>query len=225
VEDEPAPARFAEVERKAAEFREDVPEVRRLVTTAPTKALPSTDLFVPLLNHFGGGARWWYQSCMSHGCSKDDKPILDPYFRGWPSYMIDAPATAARAMGSLAFANGVTGELYFDVDYIYDFADPWVSQWGFGGNGDGTLYYPGTPDRIGGVHDVPVESLRIVQIARGLADYGYLTLCSQLGDPALAKAEAQAVAPGLRTWSRDPRAYAQMRERLAARIERKTGTR
>src|SRR5712691_12293366 len=98
--------------------------------------------------------------------------------------MIDAPATAARAMGALAFANGVAGELYFDVDYVYDFADPWVS-------------------RIGGAHDVPVESLRIVQIARGLADYGYLSLCAQLGDPALARAEAQAVAPGLRTWSRD----------------------
>jgi hypothetical protein len=163
---------------------------------------------------------------MSHGCSEN----RDPAFRGWPSYMIDAPATAARAMGALAFGNGVTGELYFDVDYAYDFGDPWVSQWAFGGNGDGTLYYPGTPQRIGGTHDVPVESLRIIQIARSISDYGYLALCAQLGDPALAKAEAQAVAPGLRTWSRNPRAYEEMRERLAAHIEallaaRKVGAR
>ena len=77
---------------------------------------------------------------------------------------------------------------------------------------------------------MPVESLRIVQISRGLADHAYLSLCAQLGDPALARAEARAVAPGLRTWSRDPHAYAQMREHLAARIEtllsaRKLGSR
>jgi hypothetical protein len=224
LDDEPAEARFPEVERKAAEFREDAPEVRRLVTTAPSEKLKSFDRWVPLLNCFAGAGptcprpgrgAWWYQSCMSHGCREN----ANPAFRGWPSYMIDAPATAARAMGTLAFVNGVTGELYFDVDYANEIADPWVSQWAFGGNGDGTLYYPGTPARIGGVHDVPVESLRLLQIARGLADHAYLSLCAQLGDPALARAEAQAVAPGLRSWARDPRAYAQMREKIAARIE------
>jgi hypothetical protein len=46
-----------------------------------------------------------------------------------------------------------------------------------------------------------------------------LTLCAQLGDLPLARAEARAVAPSLRGFSRDPRAYAQMREHLAARIE------
>ena len=224
VEDEPAEARLAEVEGKAAEVRDDAPEVRRLLTTAPSDKLKSVDLFVPLLNCFagtgptcprGGRGPWWYQSCMSHGCQENAHPA----FRGWPSYMIDAPATAARAMGALAFANGVSGELYFDVDYIYEFTDPWISQWGFGGNGDGTLYYPGTPARIGGLHDVPVESLRLIQIARGLSDHAYLSLCAQLGDPGLARSDAQALAPGLRNWARDPHAYARMREKVAARIE------
>ncbi|MCA1829614.1 MAG: glycoside hydrolase domain-containing protein [Myxococcales bacterium] len=226
VYDEPAEKDFPKVEQLAREYREDVPEVRRLVTTRPSPKLPSVDLFAPLIN-FGAVPRmWWYQSCMSHGC----EPSTHESFRGWPSYMIDAPATAARAMGTLAFVNDVAGELYFDTVYAYDSMDPWKSQWAFAGNGDGTLYYPGTPARIGGTHDVPVESLRIVQIARGLADHAYLSLCAQLGDPALAKAEARAVAPGVRSWSRDPRAYAQMREHLAARIEtlltgRKLGSR
>jgi hypothetical protein len=52
-------------------------------------------------------------------------------------------------------------------------------------------------------------------LSRGLADHAYLSLCAQLGDPSLARA----VAPGLRSFSRDPRAYAQLREQLAARIE------
>ena len=233
LRDEPAEKDFASVESDAREMREDAPEVRRLVTTSLSGDLPSVDLFTPVLNCLGernpGCPRsvalanyqrlWWYQSCLSHGCSNDGRPVLDPAFRGWPSYMIDAPATAARAMGALAFASDVAGELYFDTVFAYDELDPWYSQWAFGGNGDGTLYYPGTPARIGGRHDVPVESLRLVQISRGLADHGYLSLCAQLGDPALARAEARAVAPGLRTFSRDPRAYAQLRERLAARIE------
>src|SRR5437763_12499056 len=86
-------------------------------------------------------------------------------------------------MGTLAFAENVSGELYFDTVFAYHEGDPWKSQWAFGGNGDGTLFYPGTPERIGGKHDVPVESLRLVQIARSLSDHAYLTLCAQLGDP------------------------------------------
>jgi hypothetical protein len=219
VWDEPAGKDLPAVEKLASEYREDVPEVRRLVTTWPSARLPSVDLFVPLLNSGPSPGTWWYQSCMSHGCAPTGGAPEDASFRGWPTYMIDAPATAARAMGTLAFVGDVAGELYFDTVYAYDSMDPWTSQWAFAGNGDGTLFYPGTPARIGGRHDVPVESLRFVQIARGLADHAYLTLCAQLGDPALARAEARAVAPGLKSWSRDPRAYAQMREHLAARIE------
>ena len=233
VHDEPAEKEFAAVEAEAREVRDDAPEVRRLVTTAVSPDLPSVDLFTPVINCVGERNPscqravprakyqhlWWYQSCMSHGCSNDGQPVLDPAFRGWPSYMIDAPATAARVMGTLAFVSDIKGELYFDTVFAYDGLDPWKSQWAFAGNGDGTLYYPGTPARIGGTRDVPVESLRLLQISRGLADYAYLTLCAKLGDPALARAEARAVAPGVRTFSRDPRAFAAMRDHLAARIE------
>jgi len=58
-----------------------------------------------------------------------------------------------------------------------------------------------------------------VQIQRSLQDHAYLALCSRLGDARLAQAEARAVAPSLRGWTRDPRAYAAAKERLAARIE------
>ncbi len=239
VEDEPSPEAFSRVEDRAREMREDAPDVRRLVTTAWTDALVDVNLWTPLLNCVGEknptcpravprsryAQLWWYQSCMSHGCSSDGKPVLDPAFRGWPSYMIDAPAAAARAMGTLAFVNGISGELYFDTVFAYHESDPWQSQWAFGGNGDGTLFYPGTPDRVGGRRDVPIESLRLIQVSRSLADYAYLDLCARLGDPALARAEARAVAPSLRGFSRDPKAYARMRENLAARIEALLSTR
>jgi hypothetical protein len=233
VEDEPAPSAFGRVEEKAREFREDVPAVRRMVTTAWTKELPDVDLWMPTINCVGEpndacprfvprtkyDHLWWYQACMTHGCSSDGKPVLHPAFKGWPSYMIDAPATAARVMGTLAFVYEISGELYYDTVLAYHEGDPWKSQWAFGGNGDGTLFYPGRPEQIGGRRDVPVESLRLVQISRSIADHAYLTLCAQLGDASLARAEARAVAPSIRGFSRDPRAYAQMREHLAARIE------
>ena len=232
VHDEPRPEDFPRVEERARELREDAPEARRLLTTAYSDRLPSIDLWVPLLNCLDPRAPscpraaprssydklWWYQSCMSHGCGPL-RPRDREAFVGWPSYMVDAPATAARVMGWLAFANRISGELYFDVVHAYGEGDPWVSQWAFAGNGDGTLYYPGTPARIGGAHDVPIESLRVVQVQRSLQDHAYLTLCARLGDATLAEAEARAIAPSLRGWARDPRAYAAARERLAARIE------
>jgi hypothetical protein len=239
VEDEPSEDRLPAVEARAAELQKDAPRMRRLVTTAVSRQLPSIDLWVPLLNCFAepasptcprpapraaypsaeakGAALWWYQSCASHGCGKDG--TTDPRYAGWPSYMVDASATAARSMGTLAFSNRIAGELYFDVVYAYDHGDPWKTQWHFGGNGDGTLYYPGTPARVGGEHDVPIESLRLIQISRGIADHAYLTLCANLGDERFARAQAFALAPSLRAYSRDPRAYAAMRERLAGRIE------
>ena len=232
VHDEPTPADFTRVEGRARELREDAPEIRRLVTTSYSDELASIDLWVPLLNCLDVTSPscprpvprakyqslWWYQSCMSHGCGPV-RPRDRGVFIGWPSYSIDAPGTAARAMAWLAFANGISGELYFDVVNAYHEGDPWRTQWAFAGNGDGTLYYPGTPLRIGGDHDVPIESLRIVQIQRGLQDHAYLSLCARLGDAELATAEARAIAPSLRGWARDPAVYAAARERLAKRIE------
>ena len=232
VVDEPPVSDFPRVEERARELREDAPEIRRLLTTSYSAQLPSIDLWVPLLNCLDVTATacprpvprskyqslWWYQCCMSHGCGPVP-PSQQEAFVGWPSYSIDAPSTAARSMAWLAFANGISGELYFTVVNAYQETDPWVSQWAFAGNGDGTFYYPGTVARIGGRHDVPVESLRILQVQRGLQDHAYLTLCAQLGDPQFAQAEARAIAPSLRGWARDPAAYEAARRRLAARIE------
>jgi hypothetical protein len=164
-----------------------------------------------------GAQLWWYVSCASHGCNKEG--TRHPAFSGWPGYSIDADAAAARALGALAFANRIAGQLHYDVVFAYHETDPWTDQWHFGGNGDGTLYYPGTPARIGGQSEVPVETLRLVQVSRGIFDHAALTLCAQLGDAAFARREAQRMAPGLRRFSREAGAYAAMRARLYERID------
>lgn len=97
----------------------------------------------------------------------------------------------------LAYKNQVTGMLYYDTLQAFtNFTDaggatggnPWVSQYLFGGNGDGTLFYPGTPAKAGGTTDIPVASLRLKMIREGLEDYEYM---KKLGSNRLAWTKAQ----------------------------------
>jgi hypothetical protein len=155
---------------------------------------------------------WSYQSCMSHGCGGTSS-----YFTGWPSYMIDASAVRNRAMQWLEFLYGVTGEVYYETTMAYTH-DAWSNQWDFSGNGDGTLFYPGTPARIGGTTHIPVASLRLKLVREGMEDYEYLKLLSDLGDKAMAQREALALFPTAYQTEQSPDALMAARARIAARI-------
>jgi hypothetical protein len=141
---------------------------------------------------------WMYTSNMSHGsdpactaaaptqsCRDYDTNSVSPFWAGWPGYVIDEPAIQARAMGWLAFGYDVSGELYWQV--AQQLPNAWTSQWDSGGHGDGTLFYPGTPARIGGATDIPVESLRLKRIRDGREDYEYLRAAAAAGKAAEAK--------------------------------------
>jgi hypothetical protein len=169
-----------------------------------------------------GEKLWWYQSCSSHGCKGGPfGTAVDQYFTGWPSYMVDVDGAAARIMGWLEFGHGIGGELYFDTVYGYNLfeksrpqrQDPWDSVWAFGGNGDGTLFYPGRPDRIGGKTDVPIESLRLKLIRDGLEDYELLKLLAATGKDGAKQAQeiALKLAPRLFQYERSPEAFAAAR--------------
>jgi hypothetical protein len=107
---------------------------------------------------------WWYQSCDQHESCANGTP--GPADSTWPSYMVDASPVRNRIFQWMAFLYKIQGELYYQVDYCWTATDcaspdPWVSVYAFGGNGDGTLFYPGTPDRIGGNAPIPVASIRL----------------------------------------------------------------
>ena len=122
-------------------------------------------------------------------------------------------------MGVEEFARNVGGELYFDTVYAYnryaknrpDREDPWDTVWAFGGNGDGTLFYPGRPDRIGGTTDVPIDSLRLKHIRDGRQDFELLRLLDSRGPEGHRRAQALATAMA-------PRIYGA--QRSAAAFER-----
>ncbi|MFL5301751.1 MAG: glycoside hydrolase domain-containing protein [Anaeromyxobacteraceae bacterium] len=171
---------------------------------------------------------WLYQSCMSHGCG-GTVAIGDPsagaqWWTGWPTYVVDANAVRARAMEWLSFRYGASGELYYETLQSYvDKADPWSDVYAFNGNGDGTLFYPGTPARIGGQTDVPVASIRLKMIREGMEDYEYLKLLTDAGGGDEARAIAKELFP--HAWAADqkPEALMAAREAIAQRILARTG--
>lgn len=175
-----------------------------------------------------GAQLWWYQSCSSHGC--DDVSIggvdaAPEYFRGWPSYVVDAPGTRARLMAWLAFREGIEGELYWDTVHAYapdgEPKDPWdgKSLFAFGGNGDGTFFYPGTPARIGGSSHVPVPSLRLLHIRDGLEDYELLRAVARHVGEARAREAVHRLAPEVFRVSDDPAALEARRLELFEVLE------
>lgn len=167
---------------------------------------------------------WWYQSCNSHGCNggpSGDK-AMDKAYSGWASYMVDHPAPLNRAMGVLAFASGVDGELYFDTVFAYNTKkDPWKDVFEFGGNGDGTLFYPGTPARVGPSGHQPILTLRLKHLRDGLEDYEYLRLLTELGDAAFARTAARKLARTGWDINADAGEWEAVREEVTARLRKR----
>jgi hypothetical protein len=164
---------------------------------------------------------------MSHGC--DEMPAagaarreMSRAFSGLPGYEIDRPGAAARAMGWLAFRERVAGELYYDMLQAWQ-GNPWKDVRAFAGNGDGTLLYPGFPDRLGGRHPFPVESIRLKLVRDGIEDWEMLSLAERSGLAQLADRLAARVAPSIRGFDRDPAPYLAAHRELGAAIAAKLG--
>jgi hypothetical protein len=233
--DEPSDAQLPEVVQRAQAFRALTPAVPRLVTHVWDARLKgSVDIWGPVINYVDdkpGNSDspprkiydkerqklWWYQSCMSHGCNI----VGGDYFSGWPSYVVDAPAMSHRIMEWLTFRYRVGGELYYNtVEGYAKGLDPWKSQLLFSGNGDGTLFYPGRPDVIGGTSDIPVASIRLALIREGLEDYEYLKLYAQAAGQKQADALAASIAGKTYQWEHDPARLMAARHRMAEAIDR-----
>ena len=131
-----------------------------------------------------GHALWSYTSNMSVGGGNGWTPHR--YWSGWPSSSgADQPATSERADGLVASAYKISGHFYYEA--FHQFANAWHDcsatpnaclYDGFGGHGDGTLFYPGTTAVIGGtravaapLNNIPIESIRLKRYRDGSQDY------------------------------------------------------
>jgi hypothetical protein len=196
--DEPFGKKKLYAGREQAEFfREAVPDGWALVTNTWSPELDGAcNLWCVPVNWFDDGEHatadeikkrqdkgervWWYHAMMSRG---------EPLHKGgrWPSYFIDDSAMAARITGFFTWRYNFQGFLYYLTTMAYTKGNnPWRNQFYFDANGDGTLFYPGTPDRVGGSRDIPIPSLRLRFHRQSMQDYEYLKRVADLGDKALA---------------------------------------
>lgn len=108
-----------------------------------------------------------YQSCMSQGnCqNKTDLAQVAPP-TGDVMMVIDAPAAHARAYASVLHKLGVSRGLYYAATVKLPTAWQANGLYNEGGQGDGTLLYPGTDGN-------PWPSLRLKRLHRGLQDVYY----------------------------------------------------
>ncbi|QRK07992.1 DUF4091 domain-containing protein [Archangium violaceum] len=247
AKDEPKPEDVPLVRAQAQRVRAANKDVPVLVTAPLDEALRgSADILAPTLNCFfpRPGPQtcrnvlplktlrgkldphvkvWWYQSCNSHGCTGGpaEDPAVEKVYSGWASYMVDHPAPLNRAMGPLAFLSGVDGELYFDTVFAYNTKDPWKDLFEFGGNGDGTFFYPGTPSRPGFTRHQPVVSLRLKHLRDGLEDYEYLRLLESLGEQTFAREAARRLTRSGYEVETDPRQWEQVRREMTTRLRKR----
>ncbi len=172
-----------------------------------------------------GDTLWWYHSCLSHGCAETGR---SPGNDNWPSMMVDASAVANRVFGFLtAVTYEMGGMLYWDVGFALAQAsempspgvDAWLSLYYFGGNGDGTLFYPGRPAQVGGTRHIPIESLRLKFVRDSLYDADYARLLRRSGEADFLRREVSRVVEKAWRWDPDPQAWLELRRRLAERIE------
>nr|WP_240359537.1 MYXO-CTERM sorting domain-containing protein [Pyxidicoccus trucidator] len=118
-------------------------------------------------------------------------------------------------MAWTVFLLGAAGETYYETAARLPSA--WTDQHFYGGNGDGTLFYPGSPGRIGGQTEVPLPSLRLKLLRAGVQDYEWLMLVSQRGDPAFAEQVARELIPWPDLVPVDPAAFERARAQLIER--------
>lgn len=240
--DEPSSGDYPAVLERGRVSAQTKPSLRNLVTVPFNKSLDEVvDIWVPLVNclevkpdypdfceetpPLAAYARqgqpdkslWFYQSCASHGCN-----ILGgAYFNGWPSYMIDMPGPANRVMQWLAWKYRIEGELYYSMNEAYgQDNDPWQNIRLFGGNGDGTLFYPGHPNRIGGRSDIPIESIRLKLIREGMEDYEYLSLLDQLVGGEVADRFSDRIVKAAYLWESRAEVFLQVRREMGALLDR-----
>ncbi|HRC59096.1 MAG TPA: DUF4091 domain-containing protein, partial [Kofleriaceae bacterium] len=180
-------------------------------------AATKIDAFVPIINEledrsgaYAGNQRakydawmsgaakremWAYQACPSHGCGMPvgcGTPSKGIEHTGWPNLMIDTSSVQVRAFAWQSFRFRVTNELFWDIASMLNTS--WTNQCSYGGHGEGTFFYTGTPARVGGTSHIPVESIRLKMMREGREDYEYLAMVART-NPALANSVANTLFP------------------------------
>jgi len=239
--DEPATARNGYtadqqkrlVAQQSLTLRAADPQLRALVTSAydPFLALNAAiGIWAPPVQQLGslrelqatyagersaGKQIWWYDS-------NDSREPDDPAFSGapahhgnWPDEYIDHSGANQLLHGPLSWKYRLDAFLYYEVTAAYREGDVWHRNFYAGANGDGTLFYPGRPQDIGGNTHIPVPSIRLQLLRESWSLFDELSLLANRGEGDVADAMADRLVNSASQWSHDPDAYERTREAVA----------
>jgi Glycoside hydrolase 123 N-terminal domain len=171
------------------------------------------------------GARiWWYDSNNSR-FTVQLQPPSGPYVAAvFPDHFIDHPGVNELVRGPLSYLYNLQGYLYYDTVYGYSQfgTNVWSGNYNnFGDNGDGTLFYPGTPAIIGGTtsSDIPVPSIRLQLLREAWSTLELLHKLDQVsGNTLESSAFVGRVVQSATSWSKNPADYETLRQNVANAI-------
>lgn len=153
----------------------------------PEPGIPRSTYDTEIAN---GNELWSYQACDLKGCWLTGTSGYDLY----PTYGIDSPMTDIIGYHWLAYDNDVRGHFYYmALEGLSNYGyyplraqqDIWDFQLHYGGNTEGTFWYPGRVSTgghpIGGSAntDIPIESLRLKAFRMGQEDYEIFKLAGR----------------------------------------------
>jgi hypothetical protein len=239
--DEPGPSDVASTNARIALQKQYAPSIKTMVTTSATSGI-TPDIYCPVIDHFAvqtwpggpimpgeeayaGKELWLYTSCMEHGCGADrsgnvNAPKVSGSSTGAPGFSLDRPAAYIYAFIAMPLRyKSLKGLLYYNSVEQYKLygqgVDVWTDQFNFGGNGDGTLFYPLRAGMYGSEVEQPAVSIRMKKIrdAQYLMDYA-----AQAGSDIAQECGAGALITDSLHWQKDASAYRQFRDCLIERL-------
>lgn len=202
--DEGYPQDKAAILTRVKLIRENAPSLKIMITYIYDSDLAKyVDSFCPVLDWFDQ-AGWpskasypsygLYTSCMANGnCQNKTSESQVASASGTPMMVLDSPRIHQRAFPVMVKALGGSYALYFKADQML--ASAFTNQYSEGGNGDGTLLYPGVSG--------PLASLRLKYIRKGINDCAFMS--GSTASPITSPFQ----------WSKDPAHYDAIRAQYA----------
>ena len=210
--DEPSPDEYPALLQLAANIHLADPDLQPFVTEQYTELLgDDIDIWCPDEPLFSDSMPWppypekyqelrdqgkktWWYNCVSATLGFD-----------YATHMVDQESTYMRSWLWLTRRYEFTGILFWRINYLWSRQDVWEDIYAdtFLCQGDGTLFYPGIPSKIGGTTDIPIPSLRIKILREAMEDYEYFHILDQQGMDDWVDDITRTVAPKTYQWEHD----------------------
>ena len=226
--DEPQPGEYDDLANLAARLHNADPDLQPMVTEQYEEDLgddidiwcPDEPLFSDSLpwppypevydDLRAEGAKTWWYNCVSATVGFD-----------YAAHMVDYESSYMRIWLWMTRRYHFQGILFWGTNYLTALnQDVWDSMYSstFLCQGDGTLIYPGTPNRVGGTNDIPVASLRMKYLREAMEDYEYFHILDEQGDTVWVDDITRDTAPKTYQWEHDWTKLLDKRRMVAEKI-------